>query len=273
MKLCGEEPLRGFIRLCSDGSRNGWHELNGGNLSYRMTAAEFEHVRPYCMAQAEWTALGVPVRNLAGEGFVVTGTGCFLRNVELSPEENLGVVEISGTGDAYRVVWGLRNGGRPTSELQGHLLCHSVRKTATGGKNRVIYHAHAPCVVALTHVLPLADKSFTRALWHSLTECILAFSAGVGVLPWMRPGSRELALESCRSMEKREAVVWAFHGAVCAGESLDMAFGLMESMEKAADICLRAMSCGAQICQNLPVEALRTLAESYGKKIEESFLE
>ena len=47
---------------------------------------------------------------------------------------------------------------------------HSVRKAATGGANRVIYHCHATNVIALTYILPLTDRDFSRALWQSATE-------------------------------------------------------------------------------------------------------
>ena len=29
--------MKGFARLCADGWEQGWHERNGGNLTYRMT--------------------------------------------------------------------------------------------------------------------------------------------------------------------------------------------------------------------------------------------
>ena len=34
--------VQGFIRMCNDGWEQGWHERNGGNLSYRMKAEEVE---------------------------------------------------------------------------------------------------------------------------------------------------------------------------------------------------------------------------------------
>ena len=45
--------------------------------------------------------------------------------------------------------------------------------------------------IALTFVLPLDDKVFTRELWESATECPVVFPDGVGVGPWMVPGGRE----------------------------------------------------------------------------------
>ena len=32
--------VRGFIRMCTDGWEQCWHERNGGNLTYRMRPEE-----------------------------------------------------------------------------------------------------------------------------------------------------------------------------------------------------------------------------------------
>ena len=40
MKVLETEFAKGFIRLADDGFRQGWHERNGGNLSYRLTREE-----------------------------------------------------------------------------------------------------------------------------------------------------------------------------------------------------------------------------------------
>ena len=45
---------------------------------------------------------------------------------------------------------------------------HSVRKAATNGANRVIYHCHATNVIVLTYILPLTDRDFTRIVFHGL---------------------------------------------------------------------------------------------------------
>lgn len=36
MKFLEAEFVKGFIRMCDDGWNQGWHERNGGNLSYRV---------------------------------------------------------------------------------------------------------------------------------------------------------------------------------------------------------------------------------------------
>ena len=57
-------------------------------------------------------------------------------------------------------------------------------------------------VIALTLVLPLDDKVFTRELWESATECPVVFPDGVGVVLWMVPGGREIAVKTAELMKK-----------------------------------------------------------------------
>ena len=44
MKVLDAEFAQGFFRMCGDGFDQGWHERNGGNLSYRMKPEEVEEV-------------------------------------------------------------------------------------------------------------------------------------------------------------------------------------------------------------------------------------
>lgn len=39
--------VEGFVRMCSDGWKQGWHERNGGNFSYRMKETEVEQVKDF----------------------------------------------------------------------------------------------------------------------------------------------------------------------------------------------------------------------------------
>ena len=75
--------VKGYIRMCNDGWLQGWHERNGGNLTYRMKEEEVAECRPFFNAQpGEWVNMGVQADNLAGEYFITTGSGKFFRNVE-----------------------------------------------------------------------------------------------------------------------------------------------------------------------------------------------
>ena len=38
--IFGVRVMEEYIHMCSDGVRQGWHERNGGNLTYRMRGEE-----------------------------------------------------------------------------------------------------------------------------------------------------------------------------------------------------------------------------------------
>ncbi len=40
MGILDIEIVKGFMRMCNDGWLQGWHERNGGNLTYRMKEEE-----------------------------------------------------------------------------------------------------------------------------------------------------------------------------------------------------------------------------------------
>ena len=42
MKILESKFVQGFIRMADDGWQQGWHERNGGNLSYRVKPEEVE---------------------------------------------------------------------------------------------------------------------------------------------------------------------------------------------------------------------------------------
>ena len=272
MRMESAPVLEAFSRCCEDGWLQGWHERNGGNLTYRLTEEEASLCREDFDFSRPWQPVGAALPVLAGACFLATGSGKYFRNVPLDPRGNLCVVEINETGDAWRMVWGMEAGGRPTSELPTHLMNHAVRMEATGGLSRVIYHAHPANTVALTYVLPLTDRDFSRALWKSETECPIVFPRGVGVVPWMVPGGTEIALASCEKMKEYDAVIWAHHGMFVSGRDFDEAFGLMHTVEKAAEICRLALSCGG-IRQTIPDEGLLAVAEAFGVEIRREFLE
>ncbi|MDR1106805.1 MAG: rhamnulose-1-phosphate aldolase [Treponema sp.] len=274
MGIAEIEVMKGFVRLCDDGFRMGWHERNGGNLTYRMKPHEVAECRPFFYEKiGAWTSCGIVAESLAGEYFIATGSGKFMRNMAINTEDNICIAEINEKGDAYRIVWGLTRGGVPTSEFPSHLLNHSVKKAATNGSHRIIYHAHTPSVIALTFVLPLTDRDFSRVLWKSMTECPIVFPAGVGLVPWMIPGGADIAIASSKLMEEYDAIIWAHHGTFCSGPDFDATFGLMHTLEKSAEIYLKALSCGTRIRQTITDDALRQVAKAFGVTLNEKFLD
>jgi rhamnulose-1-phosphate aldolase len=264
--------IKRFTGMCNDGWLQGWHERNGGNLTYRMTENDVEQCRKFFLKPQEWTEMGVCDTELAGEYFITTGSGKYFRNVELDPAANIGIVEINSKGSAQRIVWGLENNSRPTSEFPTHFMNHAVRKKATNNQNRVIYHAHPANIIAMTYILPLTAKDFTLALWRSATECPVVFPDGIGVVLWHVPGGAEIALATSKIMENFSAAVWAHHGLFCSGADFDETFGLMHTIEKAAEIYMKVQSSQLPVLQTISNDNLLAIAKAFNTKLNNSFL-
>jgi rhamnulose-1-phosphate aldolase len=142
----------------------------------------------------------------------------------------------------------------------------------TEGRNRIIYHAHPTNLIALTFVLPLNDKDFTRELWEMATEDPVIFPEGLGVVPWMVPGGKAIADASTKLMEKYRVVVWAHHGLFVCGDDFDEAFGLMDTVEKASEICVKVRSMGGKK-QTITKENFLDLARDFNIDLNKAFLD
>ncbi len=272
MKILDSKFVKGFIKMADDGYHQGWHERNGGNLSYRLKPEEVESIRPRLMNNEDWQPIGAHVPGLGGEFFLVTGSGKYFRNIIVDPEACLAIIELDEKGENYRIRWGLVEGGVPTSELPAHLMNHEVKKRVTDGRHRVIYHAHTTNTIALTFVLPLKDEVFTRELWEMATECPVVFPDGVGVIGWMVPGGEQIAIETSKLMEKYDVVIWAHHGMFCSGEDFDLTFGLMHTVEKSAEILVKVLSMSHMKRQTITPDNFRALEPRFHISLPERFL-
>lgn len=214
--------------------RLGWDERNGGNISLMLDENEVsEYLDPGHVIRT--IPIDFEAGALAGKLFIVTGTGKYFKNVERDPENNLGIIRIAGDGCTAELLWGYSDGGRFTSELPAHLMSHMAR-LSVDAENRVVMHCHPTYTLAMNFVHELDEKKLTRTLWKLCTECIVVFPDGIGVLPWMLCGTNEIGAATAEKMKKFRLVVWGMHGIYGAGKTLDEAFGLIETVEKAAQI-------------------------------------
>ncbi len=262
---------RDFIKICSDGYKQGWHERNGGNLSYRMKDEEVKEVKAELNEDSEWKEIGTEVPSLANEYFMVTGSGKYFRNVELDFEDNVCIIKLNEDGTKYKIVYGLVNGGRPTSELPSHLMNLEVIKNRNEDL-RVVYHAHPCNVVALSFVLPLDEEIFTREIWEMETECPIVFPKGIGVVPWMVPGGKDIGIKTSEIMKEKDVALWAHHGMFVCGRDFDEAFGLMHTVEKSAEILVKVMSMTNEKLNTIRPQDFRDLQEPFNVTLDEKFL-
>lgn len=238
--ICEAPFVKEMCKTASNMYRLGWDERNGGNISYLLRDEEVAEYLDTDNVIRTIPLMGVnevdfDITPLIGRCFIVTGTGKYFKNIEADPETNLGIVRIASDGKNIELLWGFKDGGRPTSEFPAHMMSHMARLKADP-ENRVIIHSHPTNTLAMNFVHELDEKKFTHTLWEMCTECIVVFPDGVGVLPWMLCGTSEIGVATAKKMEEFRLVVWAMHGIYGAGKTLDETFGLIETVEKAAQI-------------------------------------
>lgn len=213
---------------------HGWDERNGGNISCLLSEEEVKKLEVNKSINRTISIKNVP-ENLKGRYLLVTATGSYFKNVKTDPSNCLGIIKLSKVDNSYDILWGYEDGGLPTSELYTHLLSHSSRLMKDKNQ-RVIVHNHATYISAMTFVHPLVEKELIRTLWGMITECLIVFPDGLGLLPWMICGNEEIGLATAEKMKESRIVIWPYHGILAAGTSLDDAFGLIETVNKAAEL-------------------------------------
>jgi len=103
------------------------------------------------------------------------------------------------------------------------------------------------------------------------TECIVVFPDGVGILPWMLCGTNEIGEATARKMKEFRLVIWGMHGIYGAGKNLDETFGLIETVEKAAQIYM--LTAGLERKNTIKDEDMVKLAEYFGVDYRKDFLD
>ena len=257
-----------MIDITANMYRLGWDERNGGNISVMLDPDEVaQYLDPDNVIRTIPT--GFEAKPLIGKIFLVTGTGKYFRNIPKFPERDLGIIRIAPDGTTAELLWGYSDGGRFTSELPAHLMSHMSR-LAVNPDNRVILHCHPTYTLAMNFVHPLEEKAFTHTLWEMCTECLVVFPDGVGVLPWMVCGTNEIGEATAEKMKEFRLVVWGMHGIYGVGKDMDEAFGLIETVEKAAQVYM--LTYNRPRLNTITDPQMVELAKAFGLKYRKDFL-
>lgn len=226
-------------------TERGWAERNAGNLSVNVSGLVPETpdaagLRVFECPPAEGS--------LAGERFLVTGTGVRFRDVADDPTNGTAVIQIDRSARGFSVVWGgAQEGWAPTSELPSHLKVHALLKQS-GGRDRTVLHTHPNDLIALTH-LPGCPKgpAFTRLIWSMLPEAKMFLPGGARLAPYALPGSGALAEATLAVLkEGAEVVAWEKHGVLAVGPTPLETYDLIDVAEKSARVYLACRAAGEE---------------------------
>lgn len=258
-----------FCKLTSNMYRLGWDERNGGNISYNIDAKEASQYIDLTYVKRTFT-ITFDASYLAGKLYVVSGTGKYFKNIEEDPTHNIGIIRVGDDGKTMEILWGFEDGGLPTSELASHFMSH-IARLKVDPEHKIVIHGHCTNVCAMTFVHSLDEKEFTKSLWYMITECLVVFPDGIGVLPWMVCGTDEIGYATAEKLKDRRLCVWGMHGILGTGKTIDEAFGLVETVEKAAEIYMKAAAVG--IKAHITDEQLKQLAKDFDLKPREGYLD
>ena len=257
------------VRTLTNLYRLGWDERNGGNLSYLLYDEDVEGYLDTDTVIRE-IPMSFDASAIKGKIFLVTGTGKYFKNVQYDPAENLGIIRISDKGNVAELLWGFSDGGKFTSELPAHLMSHMVR-LELDPNHRVVMHTHPTNTIAMSLVHDISPRAFTRTLWQMQTESIVVFPEGVAVLPWMVCGTNDIGVATAEQLRAQRLCVWTAHGIYGTGKTLDEAFGLIETVEKAAQLYMIAAPLG--IKNGITDDELRALAATFGLDYRREYLD
>ena len=149
------------------------------------------------------------------DGFVITASGVAL---EAASRENLVKVHLDGSYEGER---------KPSKEYLLHLSCYLKRPDV-----EAIVHVHSVYAVALScltesnseNVVPVYTPGFGLRIGH------------LPVIPYLRPGSPELASCASSVIAGRDTVLMKNHGVIAVGHSTEDAMNLVEEIEENAKI-------------------------------------
>ncbi len=209
--------------------------------------------------------LPIPLPNMVGGSFLVTGSGRRLREVIKDPTANLGVVVVDEgglTGCLYTSPGRLF--ARLTSEFNSHLAVHNDQVLATGTNFQAVIHAQPMHLTFISHIPRYQDETYlNRHLLRWQPETIVNLPEGIGVLPFILPGSDELMRANIESLRKHRVVIWGKHGVMVRSDtSVKKASDRIEYAETGAHYEYMNLMCGEQ-GEGLSVEQIRSICKVF----------
>lgn len=181
--------------------------------------------------------LPVPAPDLAGAMLIVSGSGRRLRDILDAPTANLACIVVEPGGESGRMfVSPNHQFERVTSEFNSHLAVHHDQMRMKDIQLHTILHAQPIYITYLSHIAEYQEETYlNRRLLRWQPETIFNFPEGIGVLPFLLPGSAQLTIESVLALRDHRMVIWSQHGVMArADESIFHALDLIEYAETGA---------------------------------------
>jgi len=227
--------------------QRGWAERNAGNISVNIS--DLVGVGVQSLDDFPYFDLINHYPELASGYFFVSGTGKRMRDLAREPLSNALIIHINEEGTGYWIISKDKASAHnfmPTSELPTHLGIHQMI-ARRGTAEKVVIHTHANELVALTQIKEYCNQEAVNNLLLGMhPETIVFIPDGVGFVPYVTPGTEQIAEETIKVLENYKVALWEKHGVFAIGESVFDTFDLIDILGKAAKIFFLVKSSGHQ---------------------------
>lgn len=222
--------------------QKGWAERNGGNITVNVTEYVDEQMRSM-PAITEPVSIGVRLPLIKGCWFFCKGTNRRMRDLARWPMDNGSFIRICDDCEHYEIV--ADKAVMPTSELASHLSVHNYL-ISKGSPYKASVHTHPIDLIAMSHNSEWLKKDVaTNILWSMIPETRAFCPRGLGMVPYMLPGSVELADATIRTIDDDyDVVMWEKHGVFAVDTDVMAAFDQIDVLNKSAQIYISAKNMG-----------------------------
>ena len=220
----------------------GWAERNGGNITVNITES-LDSATKALPAIAGPFPIGNTLPHLKGCFFYCKGTQKRMRDLARDPMSAGSIIRICADCSSYEII--AEQPVMPTSELPSHLSVHDYL-LAKGSPYRASLHTHPIELVAMTHSRKWMEKDVaTRMLWSMIPETKAFCPRGLGMVPYMLPGSIGLADATIAAIDDDyDVVMWEKHGVFAVDTDIMSAFDQVDVLNKAALIYIASRNMG-----------------------------
>ena len=242
----------------------GWAEGNAGNISVNISNVPGEEIEGFALSDCEYP-LAQNNPSLADHLLLITAAGVKMPELAKNPLKHLAIIKISSNGRFFSYL--LRDGIPKqtsvtlTSELPAHLAIHEclVKENKI---EKAIVHTHVNELIALTHDPEMTnEEKLNNVLLSMHPEVVMNFPEGIGFVPFMLPGSKEIGNASAESLKLRRLILWDKHGVVSVGNSVTQCLDQIEIITKAAKIYFLCRAAGFYP-EGLTPEQIRSITTS-----------
>jgi rhamnulose-1-phosphate aldolase len=212
--------------------------------------------------------LPTPAPDLVNATLLVTGSGRRLREIAEAPTANLACLIVEPGGKTGRLFTSPdAHFKRVTSEFNSHLAVHHDQMRIRPIELHATIHAQPRHLTFLSHIPRYQHEQYLNTrLMRWQPETIINVPEGVGVLPFLLPGSNHLMIETMLSMRDHRVVVWSQHGIMArADDSILHALDLVEYLETAAQYETLNLHTG-EASAGIDPQHLRDIAEIWHVK-------